>query len=84
MTHRNVQSFTHTNGPDCPMVAVKVGDVVVDGLLSGGPNNVIQKAKVLAIWAGFDLFSTIGIKLDTAYADGLRHPWEITNLVHHE
>lgn len=85
MTTRNVQSFAHSNAPGCPTVQVKVGDVVVDDLLSGGPKSVVQKAKVLEIWKGHnDLFSTIGIKLDTAYLDGLRHPWEITTLVHHE
>lgn len=81
MTTRNVQSMPFSDGPDCPMVEVKVGDVVIDGLTSGGPQGIVSKVKVLEIWNddnnGFPVF---GLKLDNTYLDGLRHPWEITRL----
>lgn len=79
MTEKNVQSFTHPVAPGCRSVVVRVGDTVRDDLLSGGPNNVFHKAKVLEIWKDDSgSFTTFGVKLDSEYLDGLRHPWEIT------
>ena len=82
MTDKNVQSMSHSNAPGCPWVDVKVGDVVVDDLTSGGPKGIVSKAAVLEIWKDDqkDTFPVFGLKLDSTYLDGLRHPWEITNL----
>jgi len=75
----------HSNSPDCPWVDVKVGDVVIDDLKSGGPDG-IAKATILEIWKDDQngSFTVFGLKLDSTYLDGLRHPWEITNLAGQE
>jgi len=65
---------------DCPTVDLKVGDVVVDCLMSGGPDHIVAKAAILEIWKDDQngSFTVFGLKLDATYLDGLRHPWEIT------
>lgn len=81
MAEYNVQSFTHSNSPDEPLVEVSVGDMVRDSLLSH-PKHGAPKAKVLEIWRDDQdgKFTVFGLKLDSEYLDGLRHPWEIVNL----
>lgn len=82
MAEYNVQSFTHSNCPDEPIVEVSVGDTVIDCLMCGGPDKVIKKSKVLEIWRDDQdgKFTVFGLKLDSEYLEGLRHPWEIVNL----
>ncbi len=78
MTTRNVQSMPFSNAPDCPVVDLKVGDVVIDCLTSGGPQGIVSKVKVLEIWKEDQKdFAIFGLKLDSTYLEGLRHPWEI-------
>ncbi len=65
--------------PGCPTIDLKVGDVVVDCLMSGGPDHMATKAEILEIWQGQDSsFTVFGLKLNSTYLEGLRHPWEIT------
>jgi len=65
--------------PGCPTIDLTVGDVVVDCLMSGGPDHIMAKAEILEIWQGQNgSFTVFGLKLNSTYLDGLRHPWEIT------
>jgi hypothetical protein len=67
------------NAPDCPVVDLKVGDVVHDCLTSGGPQGIVSTATVLEIWEEVQKdFRVFGLKLDNPYLEGLRHPWEIS------
>ena len=78
MSHYNVPSMKFCNAPGCPTIDLKVGAVVIDCLMSGGPDNVISTATILEIWKEDQKdFSVFGLKLDATYLDGLRHPWEI-------
>lgn len=74
--HKNIESIPFSNGPGEPEVLLKVGDYVVDGLTTGGPDKFVSIVKILEIWVGDG--TTFGLKLDSTYLDGLRHPWEIT------
>ncbi len=79
MTHYNVPSMKFSDSPGCPTIDLKVGDVVVDCLMSGGPQNVVSTATILEIWKEDQKdFSIFGLKLDATYLEGLRHPWEIS------
>ncbi len=79
MTHYNVPSMKFSQSPGCPTIDLQVGDVVVDCLMSGGPDHVISTAQILEIWKddnkGFPIY---GLKLNATYLEGLRHPWEIS------
>ncbi len=78
MTHYNVPSMKFSQAPGCPVIDLKVGDVVVDCLMSSARKGITQTAAILEIWKddnkGFPVF---GLKLDATYLEGLRHPWEI-------
>lgn len=76
--HKNLESIPFCNGPGEQEVLLKVGDFVVDGLTTTlrGTQKVVNIVKVLEIWVGDGM--TFGLKLDSTYLDGLRHPWEIT------
>ena len=79
MTHYNVPSMKFSQSPGCPTIDLKVGDIVVDCLMSGGPQNVVSTATILEIWQEDQKdFSIFGLKLDATYLEGLRHPWEIS------
>lgn len=68
-----------SQAPGCPTIDLLVGDVVVDCLMSGGPDHIVAKAPILEIWKDDQngSFTVFGLKLDVTYLDGLRHPWEI-------
>lgn len=79
MTHYNVPSMKFSQSPGCPTIDLKVGDIVIDCLMSGGPQNVVSTATILEIWQEDQKdFSIFGLKLDATYLEGLRHPWEIS------
>ena len=67
-----------SQAPGCPTIDLLVGDVVIDCLMSGGPDHIVAKAEILEIWIGQKAFPVWGLKLNSTYLDGLRHPWEIT------
>ncbi len=79
MPHQNVQSMKFTNAPGCPTIDLKVGDVVIDLLMSSHRLGIAGKVEILEIWYddnnGFPVY---GLKLDQTYLEGLRHPWEIS------
>ena len=79
MTHYNVPSMKFSNAPGCPTIDLKVGDVVVDLLMSSGRLGITATAQILEIWKDDNKgFPVYGLKLAETYLEGLRHPWEIS------
>ena len=79
MSHYNVPSMKFCNAPGCPTIDLKVGDIVIDLLMSSWRLGIVGKAEILEIWKddnnGFPVF---GLKLNQTHLEGLRHPWEIS------
>ncbi len=78
MTHYNVPSMKFSDAPGCPTIDLKVGDIVVDCLMSSPKRGITQTAEILEIWKeDLEDYSVFGLKLDATWLEGLRHPWEI-------